>query len=198
MRQPYPKRRNGDEYYPAGCKFVVDERGKEVYARDRKGNQLYPKRDTNVFAQDSSGDQYYAQDLKGDEYYPVRGDQSLFVIDAINRNIRLALYADGTQRYPQDSRGNEYYFKEQENPLLMRRNTGERYLARSKSGQELIPWNHLQEFISNEPCIYSTDSNGNTVYLKESSLPGAVKTLMRCICHINVVCPNVTGCHYTW
>lgn len=191
----YPKRRNGDEYYVRGFSFLVGDYGREVYARDRKGNQLYPKRDTNIFARDASGDYYYAKDAKGNEHYPIRGNQSLFVIDHVNQRIRLALYADGTQRYPSDSKGNEYYFKESRHPFVMRRNSGEKYLAKSKAGRELIPWNHMQEYVSDEPCVYSRDANGNTVYLKESELPRAFKALIRCICHISVICPNVTGCH---
>lgn len=193
----YPKRRSGSEYYPARSKtgFVVNESGKEMYAVDRKGCQLYPNRDRQIFARDCSGDFYYAKDAQGNEYYPVRSNQSLFLIDSVNSRIRLALYADGTQRYPQDARGNEYYFKDREHPFLMKKHSGESYLARSKNGHELIPWNHIQDYISNEPCVYSRDSNGNTVYLKESEIPQAFKALIRCLCHISVICPNVTGCH---
>lgn len=193
--QRYPKKRNGDEYYPSNMEWVVNDRGDQVYARNRRRCEIYPNRIQNVFARDASGNYYYAKDIKGDEYYPVRGNQSLFLMAGIN-NLKLARYADGSERYPQDSKGNEYYFREgKKHPLLMRRNTGEFYLARSRKGHELIPWNHLQEYVSNEPCVYSRDSNGNTVYLKESVLPQAFKTLIRCLCHISVICPNVTGCH---
>lgn len=191
----YPKKRNGDEYYPANVEWVVNLNGKEVYARNRRGGEIYPNRDRNLFARNVSGDCYYAKDEKGDEYYPVRGNQSVFLMNPVTKSIRLALYGDGSERYPRDRRGNEYYFTEEKHPLLIRKNTGEFYLAKSRNGHELIPWNHLQEYVSSEPCVYSKDSNGNTVYLKESTLPGAFKALIRCICHISVICPNVTGCH---
>lgn len=192
----YPKKRNGDEYYPkTGDNFVVDRDGKEIYARDRTGKELYPNREDNVFARDATGDFYYAKDARGNEYYPVRGNRSLFIVDHTNQNIRLALMADKTQRYPQDGKGNEYYWRENGEPLLMRTSTGERYLAKSRNGHALIPWNYMKDYISNEPCVYSKDSNGNTVYVKESAFPPAFKALIRCICHISVICPKVTGCH---
>lgn len=194
--QKYPKRRNGDEYYPKGeANFVVNRDGKEIYARDRRGNQIYPNREHNIFAQDCAGDYYYAKDARGNEYYPIRDNRSLFIIDHTNKNIRLALMVDGTQRYPKDAKGNEYYLRENKQPLLMRKSSGERYLAKSRNGHALIPWNYIQDYISEEPCVYSRDTDGNTVYVKESAFPPAFKALIRCICHISVICPNVTGCH---
>lgn len=194
--QKYPKKRNGDEYYPANkSTFVTTEYGKELYARDRKGNELYPNRAVNIFARDGMGELYYAKDAKGNEYYPSRQNQSLFLIDPINKNIKLALYKDGTQRYPTDSKGNEYYLQENEQPYLMRKRSGEYYLAKSKNGQELIPWNYLQEFVGKNPCIYSKDAYGNTVYLKESEFSPAAKALIRCICHMSVMCPKIARCH---
>ena len=193
----YPKRRNGDEYYPrAFISFVRNEYGVECYAIDRKGNQIYPNRERNIFARNASGNYYYAKDVNGNEYYPVRNNKSLYFLDPENQLIRLALKADGTQRYPIDSKGNEYYWKKEgKQPFLLRRNTGEIYLARSKNGHELIPWNYLQEFIGEDPCVFARDANGNTVYIKESTFPTAFRALIRCICHISVICPNVTGCH---
>lgn len=192
----YPRKRNGDEYYPKqGPPFLTDEYGKQVYARDRKGNQIYPDRDQNVFAMDATGDFYYAKDLHGNEYYPVRKNKSLFITDKENKRILLALYADRTQRYPKDGKGNEYYLRDEKEPFLMRRNSGESYLAKSRNGTVLIPWNFLKEYIGEEPCVYSRDADGNTVYVKESAFPPACKALIRIICHISVICPNITGCH---
>lgn len=192
----YPKRLNGDEYYPTrNPNFVVDEYGKEHYARDKKGNELYPNRDMNIFARDGSGNFYYARDVKGNEYYPIWQNQSLFLIDPVNKNIRLALYKDGTQRYPKDAKGNEYYLLENKEPLLLRKSNGDYYLAQSKNGHELIPWNYFMKYVKAEPCIYSKDAYGNTVYLKESEFSPAFKALIRIICQISVICPKVTGCH---
>ena len=195
--QNYPKRRNGDEYYPRGFHaFLRNKNGKEYYARDCKGNQIYPKRDRNVFARDASGNYYYAKTVFGDEYYPIQKNKSLYLIDPENQVIRLALKADGTQRYPTDAKGNEYYWCHQEKgPFLLRQSTGEHYLAQNKNGHKLIPWNHLQDFIGEDPCVFSKDANENTVYIKESTFPPAFRALIRCICHISVICPNVTGCH---
>lgn len=193
MRERYPKRR-GREYYPRGACFLTDEDGNEVYAVDEAGNQLYPNRDGDVFARDRTGRPYYAKDAAGNEYYPVRKGRSLFLLDARNE-IRTALAADGTQRYPADSKGNEYYWRRDDEPFLLRKGTGEAYLARSKNGNELIPWNRMREYAGDEPCIYAKDSEGNTVYVKESDFPGACKALIRCLCHVSVICPKMTQCH---
>lgn len=181
--------------YPSDALFAVDENGTEQYARDEQGNQVYPRRNHDIFARDCTGEYYYAKDVAGNEYYPVRDGRSLFLVDAVNSRIRLALMADGTQRYPKDAKGNEYYLKEGDKPFLLRRGTGETYLARSKNGHEMIPWNHLQEFVGDEPCVFSKDGEGNTVYMRESEFPQAFKALIRCICHISGICPNVTGRH---
>lgn len=129
----YPRRRgNGDEFYPREG-FLEDETGRQVYAHARSGRQLYPKRGS-VFARDRSGNFYYAKDADGHEYYPVRDNRSLYLMDPVNQRIRLALYTDGTQRYPRDAKDNEYYWREeQDRPFLMRRSTGEQYLADRKS-----------------------------------------------------------------
>lgn len=187
----------GDEYYPPRSPkpFVVDASGRERYARDAQGNEKYPQRLETPFARDAAGEGYYARDALGNEYYPVRNNRALFLHDPVRGGIRLALMADGTQRYPCDAKRNEYYWQDQGKPMLLRKNTGHVYLARSKNGHELIPWNHLQESVGPEPCVFSKDANGNTVYLRESDFPPPFKALIRCLCHISVICPRVTGCH---
>lgn len=190
----YP-RRWGSEYYPSTGEFVVNNFGKEIYARDKRGNQIYPNRNQNIFARDATGDYYYAKDFLNNEYYPVKNNRSLFITDPINMNIRLALYADGSQRYPTDSRGNEYYLRENGQPILMRRKNGDYYLAKNKNGHMLVPWNYMKEYIGNEPCVYSKDAAGNSIYVKESAVPPALKALVRCICYISIICPRIAGCN---
>lgn len=175
----YQRRWNGDEYYPRD-KFNTDKYGKEVYARDRKNNEFYPKSKKNVFARDNSGMFYYAKDNMGNEFYPVRKNKSIFIQDSLNPNIKLALYADGTQRYPVDSKGNEYYLTENGKPYLMRRNNGEIYFAKNRKDCSLIPWNHIQHLCENEPLIYLRDSAGNLVYVRESSIYLRCQAYLKC------------------
>lgn len=186
----YPKRRNGDEYYPANGAFLVDPSSRELYARDRKGNELYPK--SGSFAKDPEGSFYYARDVHGNELYPVQKRKSILLSKGHH-----ARYADGAQRYPTDSNGNEYYLTCGENnePYLMRKASGETYLAKNKNGQTLIPWNHLHEFISNDPHVCSKDAAGNNVYVNESAFPPALQALIRCLCHISIICPRMVGCN---
>lgn len=221
----YPKGGNGDEYYYPSGRFLTDEGGGEIYARDRGGKQLYPRLErsgfrlrsfrrrsgedpepsTRAFACDASGDRYYARDAAGDEYYPLWRDRSLCLTAAwvgegggeCVERPRPALRADGTERYPTDSGGDEYYWREVDGktPRLLRMGTGETYLASNRNGHALIPWNRLQEHVGEEPCVYTRDAGGNTVYVRESAFPPAYQAIVRCVCHLSVICPKLTGCH---
>ena len=189
----YPRKRNGDEFYPKD-EFIKDRFGRETYARDRKGNQLYPKRSKRVFARDRSGEFYYAKDNMGNEHYPIIKNKSVFIQDSLNANMKLALGADGSQRYPSDSKGNEYYLTENQIPFLMRNQNGEVYFAKNRKGYPMIPWNYLHQVADNEPLVYVRDSAGNLVYVKESLFPSALHLLIRCMCNASLICPRFDEC----
>lgn len=188
----YRKNWKGDERYPNG-EFLSNDQGKQIYARDRKGNQYYPKRNKNVFARDGFDECYYAKDKFGNEYYPIKNKKSLLVKDSLNSNVRLALYADGTQRYPIDSKGNEYYLTdENQRPFILKKKDGEVYFAKNRKGYPMIPWNCIENI--NEPLVYTWDSAGNLVYIKESLFPTVLHPLIRFVCNVTVICPRYEGC----
>ncbi|GIY04387.1 uncharacterized protein CDAR_54211 [Caerostris darwini] len=191
----YPKRRNGDEYYPRGCNtFVVDRIGTELYARDRRGNQFYPRRRHNIFAKTRHGFEYYAKDNAGNEKYPVIQKRSLLIIDPQTHIVKLARFADGTQRYPHDMKGNEYYLREKGLPYLLQNSEGKPYLAKSFRGAPFIPWNYFQEYSLNDHLhTPGKDAAGNTIYVDERNLPPWLQNLVRCMCEIVVICPAVAG-----
>lgn len=179
----YPRRRNGDEYYTKSSNpFVVDADGKERYARDHKGNELYPNRKNNLFARNQHHEEFYARDSLGNETYPSVNGQSILIPG------RLARFANGNQRYPTDAKGNEYYLKDSGVPYLLRQNDGSTYLARSRKGIPMIPWNSLR--VSDDtPYICSKDAAGNCVYVHETDLPENLKMICNCLCQCVSQCP---------
>lgn len=189
----YPRKRNGDEYYPKG-EFVKDRFGREAYARDRNGNQIYPKGKKRLFARDDSGEFYYARDNRGNEYYPIVKNQSVLIRDFKNPSVKLAIDIDGNQRYPTDSKGNEYYLTENEIPYLMRNKDGETFFAKNRNGHPMIPWNFLQLVADSQPLVYFRDSAGNLVYVKESVVPPTLQPFIRCMCYITLLCPHHEDC----
>lgn len=191
----YPKRRNGNEYYPKGCKgFVQLMNGGERYALDCRGNELYPKRKENVFARDKWGREYYAKEKNGDEMYPLVNKQSLFIIDPQTMSVKVARNADGKEKYPRDSKDNEYYLRKEQVPFLLKDKQGEPYLAQSRQGHNLIPWNVLQDYMDGEkPYVHTKDAGGNSIYTDQSNLHPLVQILVRCVCQVMVICPPVAG-----
>ena len=179
----YPKRRNGDEYYPKSqTPFVMEDDGRERYARDHDGNEMYPKRKNNLFAKNAMGEEYYAQDKVGNELYPCFHGQSILIPG------RLARYANGNQRYPTDAKGNEYYLQDQGKPYLMRQKDGETYLAKTRKGIPMIPWNSMK-VTDDKPYMCTQDASGNCVYVHETDLPQSLKMFCNCLCQCVTLCP---------
>lgn len=185
----YPKRRNGDEYYPGGdAKFLKNERGDEVYARDRKGNELYPRTKRLVLiAKDRFGREYYARDKAGNQIYPLWRRRSV----PIRRDDPVAAVTkEGSQRYLVDDRGNEFYWKRGDEPVVLKNESGDEYLARTRNGREMIPWNYLSRVTPEEhPLMSARDVNGNLVYFKRSDVSRGVEGLFRCMCELLLVLP---------
>ena len=96
----------------------------------------------------------------------------------LNNNVKLAFNIDGSQRYPTDSKGNEYYLKDNDMPFLMKNQNGQVFFAKTCKGYEMIPWNHLQYFVQNEPLVWTKDSADNLVYIKESNFPPTLHPLI--------------------
>ena len=180
---PYPKRRNGDEYYGTEP-FVVDDEGRERYARDRHGNEVYPKRKRNLFARNARFEEYYARDQAGNEWYPCFQGQSILIPG------RLARYADGKQRYPTDAKGNEYYLQTEGKPYLLQQENGEPYLAKTRKGIPMIPWNEMR-VTDDRPYMYTKDVLGNCVYIHETDLPQSLKVICNCLCQCVALCPSL-------
>lgn len=176
------KKKKGREH----ASFQTLANGREVYARDRRGAEIYPE---TTFAKDERGEPYYARDADGHEYYPLRKKRSLPIPGG-----KPARYRDGTERYPTDDRGNEYYWKRDGVPYLMKDATGRPYLAKTRKGHALIPWNFLQDYVTNEPYRCSVDSDKNFVYVNEVDLSPFCKLVMRCVCNVIVLCPSAFGC----
>lgn len=190
----YPVRRNGNEYYPKGMKGFVKRGGVETYARDRYGNQLYPRRKEHVFARSRGGKEYYARDKDGNETYPIVNDKSLLIVDPDTFEVKVALTTDGTERYPRDAKGNEYYLRRSEVPYLLKNGRGEEYLAKSRQGNHLIPWNLLQEHMDGDkPHVYLKDTAGNAVYANQTDFSPFAQALCNCICQFILMCPPITG-----
>lgn len=191
--EKYPKRRNGNEYYPKGRQgYVVlsDARG-ERYVRDKHGNECYLYRKQFKFLRDQFGSEYYARDKDGHEYYPIVKKRSLLIM-LDTQTVRIAKYSDGTERYPRDVKGNEYYLLRENVPYLMKTHEGEDYLARNRRGCILIPWNHLHGYAMNveTPYIYSRDANGTLVYVNEINFTTTQQTALRYLCAILTFCPT--------
>lgn len=183
----YPKRRNGSEYYSKATEpFLKGENGRERYARDKNGNELYPRRKHNLFARNEKGQMYYARDRDGNEFYPCLNGQSIVIPG------RIAKFANNTQRYPSDAKGNEYYLQHEGEPYLLRQESGETYLAKTRKGIPMTPWNELH-VNDNKPYVCTRDAAGNCVYVHETDLPPSLKSICNCLCHCVTICPSVLG-----
>lgn len=191
-RNQYPRRRNGDEYYSRSRKpFVVDPGGNERYARDRKGNESYPRVKNNPFARDKHFQEYYARDCKNNEFYPIRKRFSLVILT--KDGYKMAKWASGMQRYPTDVKGNEYYLTKDGEPMLFRQEDGEPYFAKTKRGIVQIPWNVSQEYATDaESHFETTDALGNGVFVDRNDAPKmSSNVICRCICEMIAICPSV-------
>ncbi|GBO12058.1 hypothetical protein AVEN_37908-1 [Araneus ventricosus] len=191
-RNQYPRRRNGSEYYSRGRKpFVVDPGGKERYAQDKIGNEIYPKRKLKQFARDKYFQEYYARDSKNNEFYPIKKRYS--VVIQTKDGYKLAKWADGLQRYPTDVKGNEYYLTQNGEPILIYQEDGKPYFAKNKRGISQIPWNALQEYVSEaESHVEAKDALGNQVFLNRNEIPkSSANSVCRCLCEIMTICPSV-------
>ncbi|KAG8172418.1 hypothetical protein JTE90_011751 [Oedothorax gibbosus] len=164
--------------------FYRDEEGQDRYARDRNGNEMYPKRKKDIFARDSIGEEYYARDKLGNECYPCLKNKSILIPN------RLARYSNGNQRYPTDSRGNEYYLQDQGKPYLLYQEDGQTYLAKNRKCIPMIPWNFLQ-FMDDKPYVYIQDSAGNCVYVHETDMSQSLKMICSCLCQCVTLCPSL-------
>lgn len=168
-------------------KFVVDARGRQLYARDRFGREVYNVRGGgNLFARDEHNAEYYARDAEGNEYYPCVNGQTRMIPD------KLALYHDGTQRYPADHRGNEFYWSKEGKPYVLCKSDGELYFARNRRGFPLIPWNHVK-ILDDTPYWCTRDVGGTLVYVHASELPERWKRMCDCLCRcaLQCLCPDL-------
>ncbi|KAG8173086.1 hypothetical protein JTE90_001070 [Oedothorax gibbosus] len=98
------------------------------YARDKNGNEIYPRRRHTLFSRNEEGQEYYARDKNGNEFYPCLNGQSVVIPE------RLAKFANNTQRYPSDAKGNEYYLQHQGKPYLLRQESGGNVLGQTRKG----------------------------------------------------------------
>lgn len=189
----YPKRRNGDEFYPKTFRdFLKDELGNERYARNKRGSEMYPKRREKIFARDKRGLEYYATDAEGDEMYPIVRNQSKFIINASTQRVKIARFKNGTQRYPSDDKGNEYYLRDEGTPFLLRTSKGNTYLAKNRRGIVMIPWNCFNQFSNgNVPYAPFVDAGGNVVYVNHENVSRVANAFLRCLCEMIVICPTV-------
>lgn len=189
----YPRRFNGSEYYKkSSSPYAVDENGRQVYAKDRFGNEVYPPPSlllhpdcpSGVFAKDETDEAYYARDADGNEIYPCVAGKVHMIPG------RAARYKNGTQRYPADVRGNEYYPSRDGKPYLLLTSEGRPYLAKSRRGYPLIPWNFLQ-IHDDTPYLCTRDAGGTVVYVHENDLPQSLKMMCDCLCRCasHFLCP---------
>lgn len=173
--------------------FVLDANGSQRYKTDGMGNDVYRRRDP-PFACDANNRYFYGCDCAGNQFYPIRNKKSVFIADPHTGTPIFAKYADGTQRYPTDDLNNEYYMTVNNEPYLLRKPNGEVYLAKTRKGSEMIPWNCANNYFTDEPHIYMRDAAGNSVYIKETQIPRVFQSLIRCICQISVICPKFITC----
>jgi len=163
---------------------VVDEGGKQLYARYWFGNEVYPQRDTFLFARDETNKEYYARDTEGNEMYPCFSGQTRMI------SGKLAKYRNGTQRYPADIGGNEYYLSHEGRPYLLVTAAGTPYFAKNRRGYSLIPWNSVV-ITDDTPYLCTRDAGGTVVYVHETELPESFKTMCKCLCRCasSSMCP---------
>lgn len=166
----------------------------ERYARDKTGQEVYPRRDKNVFAKNRQNVVYYARNNRGDEYYPRSKKGSLVYQDESGR-YKIARSVDGTELYPHDVNLNEYYLCEGGKPFLLHRGDGRTYLAKNRNGMSLVPWNFLPEYAhDNSPFFYCRDNAGNSVYINGSQLSSRLRVVCDCICRMAITFPSLFPC----
>lgn len=186
----YPKRRNGSEYYPKNCQEFAGR-----YAKDKDGNDFYPRSINNLFVKNQSGNFIYARDKHGNEFYPIIKNKSVVLLDPSTLDHQIARDANGNELYPKDGYGNEYYLTKNGKPYLLRKADGSTYFAKTYKGSILIPWNHVA--IDEKPLLFGKDAAQNLIYMSESDLPKPLKVVIRCLCHIAILCPKECVCKLT-
>lgn len=146
-------KRNGDEYYS-----IVD--GKETYAFNSKGHQIYAKKGKREFyAKDEHSKPYYAQDNQQNQYYARTGaieigGKKIYAKDSKNAEI-YPKYADGRE-YALEDNGRTYYAKDE--------NSIETY-PKDMFGEEYIVENK-QIKLEGDKIKLPTASDGRPIYSK--------------------------------
>lgn len=188
----YPTRRNGDQYYPRE-EYLRNESGDEIYARDRKGNEFYPRRPKRL-ARDRHGIEYYARDCEGNDVYLLRRNRSVVMRDGAGEPT-LAKTSTGRLRYPRDRRGNEYYPLRAGEPLLMVDEYGTPCYARNRAGREMVPRKILESTTSEEERRQNwkrtRDVARNEVYVWCDDDDGKCFSLWKCTCELLLLTPVV-------
>lgn len=188
----YPKRSNGDEYYPRRLKrYLKDENGHEYYARDRLGNELYPT-GGKLLGQFvwRNGRKRYARDKDGNEIYFVRKRKSVVISDK-DRPVP-AKTSSGCEKYPTDGRGNQYYLVQNGTPVMMKDELGNAYFAKSRSDRLLIPWNH--EPPTDRQWRIRRDANANRVYsIAPDGEDSCSSGVLKCLCELVWMLPIIAG-----
>lgn len=167
---------------------MKNDSGDEVYARDRHGNEFYPRNGDRILARDKLGREYYARDKNGNQVYPLKRRRSV-TIHREDGDPVVAVTREGAQRYPVDDKGNEYYLRRDDGtPVVLKNEAGEPYFARTRNGREMIPWNTLNHLDPDEtPLITYRDKNGNTVYVKMNNK--SYEGVFKCLCEMLIFCP---------
>lgn len=167
--------------------FPKNEMGDEVYICSLEGDEMYPKKGPYPFARDRFGQPFYAKTAKKHEIYPMRHGYSVLISNTDETEPVLALYASGKQRYPTNWKGHEYYLRVDDEPFLLRDESGRPYFARTKSGVAMIPAKFFYDCRdTNQKYFLGLDAAKNVVYSEGKKLVTCKSKIKRflltCLC----------------
>lgn len=168
--------------------FPKNEVGDEMYLCTDDGDEVYPPKGPYPFAHDRFAQPFYAKTAKNHEFYPTRHGYSVLINNYDQPAPVLAVYASGKQRYPTNSKGHEYYLRgNDDEPFLLRDESGRPYFARTRNGVAMIPAKFFYDCRDTTQKYYmGLDAAKNVVYSEGKRLitcQSKVKRfLFTCLC----------------
>ena len=164
----YKKDRFGNEFYNKHQKFKLSNRKDEVYAKDSKGNEIYPG---CKVARNSWGQLFYAKLNNGSEYYPSDKYGNVMFMQNDGK-VLIARLNSTCQRYPRNKNGIEYYpINYLGKPFYLRNSSGSRYYPTLRNNIPLA----IEDV--NNYVYKKIDTFGNEIYTTDPKLGRKFKTI---------------------